>query len=136
LSEFAKLIDDFTWKNRYSVTKLGRRRYFDKKELFADGKEFMKFKSKICRESFNHIIQGTGADIIKLAMCRIYYENPFGDALKIILQVHDELGFYIRKDIIEPAKAFIEKCMLEEEQKFLGRIPAAVESKVAEFWCH
>jgi len=81
-------------------------------------------------------IQGTGADIIKLAMCRIYYENPFGDALKIILQVHDELGFYIRKDIIEPAKAFIEKCMLEEEQKFLGRIPAAVESKIAEFWCH
>ena len=71
-----------------------------------------------------------------MVMVRIDEENPFGDDLKMVLQVHDELGFYIKKECIEEAKNFVIRIMEEEEQKFLGDLPAKASAVISEHWEH
>ncbi len=122
----------------YSMTLLGRKRFFEIKNFFPGGyKEAEKYKASVLREGFNHIIQGTGAEIIKKALCRIYYENPFGDRLKILLQVYDEIVCEAADDIAEDAKLFIENIMLECEREYLNEIvPAKVDGKIRPYWAH
>lgn len=99
-----------------------------------DSKEFVKWKEKILREGKNHIIQGGGADIIKMAMVRIRKENPYGKLLRILLQVHDELLVEVHKSISKDAMSFVKRIMEEEEQKFLGEIPAKTEEIIRDRW--
>lgn len=125
-------------KNLFSVTMYGRRRYFKRQVFFTDNYEQYKYNRKLEKEGFNHAIQGTGADIVKLALCKIYYENPFGinKNFKILLLVHDEILCEVRQEIAEEATEFIKKCMLEVEQPFLGEIPAAVSGGHGKVWKH
>jgi len=122
-------------KRMYSKTLLGRRRYFKGQDRFEDTKEYQKFITKIKREGFNHIIQGTGADITKTALNLIYYENPFGEEnLKIILTEHDEIVCEVRKEYSQPAFEFIKSKMLQAEQPFLGEIPASISGTISNCW--
>lgn len=78
---------DFAVQNGYVTTLFGRRRYIP--ELSAKNKVMQAFGKRV---AMNSPIQGTAADIIKLAM--IQTEKALSDAnlkAKIILQVHDEL---------------------------------------------
>jgi DNA polymerase-1 len=122
----------------YSTTLLGRKRFFQTKILYANYKEKEREEAKILREGFNHIVQGTGAEIIKESLCRIFYENPFGrENLRILLQVYDEIVCEVREDLAEEAKEFIKAIMLQTEAKYLRDIvPAAVDAQVAKYWKH
>lgn len=98
-------------RRTYSETWLGRRRYLPditsiewKKRSFAE------------RCALNTPIQGTAADILKLAIVRILRGLPERPWLKPILQIHDELTFIIPEDRLTEAVAFIRVCM--EEQPF------------------
>lgn len=124
-----------------SRTPLGRRRYFKYKiPKEAEGDRYKlwlakdKWTKSVKRQGFNQIVQGCGADITKQAMIYIYYRNPFGDKLKIILCTHDEILTRVDESIADEAKKFQEACMLEAEQVYLGDIPAEVESKISDFW--
>lgn len=134
LYQFKLNVENIILKHKYSVTPLGRKRYFEDRKFFDDDKDHYKYLGKIRREGFNHIIQGCGADIIKIAMCRIFYDNPFGDKLKLYHQVHDEIGLEISEGIIEEAREFVLYCMLEAEQPFLGNIPAKVDILINNYW--
>lgn len=97
----------------YAETWLGRRRYLPdiasndwSKKSFAE------------RCALNTPIQGTAADILKLAMARILSGLPERQWLKPVLQIHDELVFVIPTDKVEEAVAFIKTCM--EETPFPG----------------
>ena len=95
----------------YSETWLGRRRY-----LPGIRSKSWSVKSFAERCSLNTPIQGTAADILKLAIVRILkglQERPW---LKPILQIHDELTFIIPAERLDDAVAFIRGCM--EEQPF------------------
>ena len=118
----------------YSVTLLGRRRYFAKKTLFVDSGERYKYINRIKREGFNHCVQGTGADITKLAMIGVFYENPFGDDLKLLLAEHDEIVCQVKDECVEEAFEFIKTKMIEAEQPFLGEIPAVVDGVISDSW--
>ena len=59
----------------------------------------------------NTPIQGTAADIIKLAMGRILAGLPERTYLKPILQIHDELTFLVPEEKLTEAVAFIKDCM-------------------------
>jgi DNA polymerase I len=66
------------------------------------------------RNAINSPIQGTAADMIKLAMIKIHHEfenNKFKS--KMLLQVHDELVFDAYKDEVEIIKPIIIRCMKE-----------------------
>jgi DNA polymerase-1 len=118
----------------FSVTPLGRRRYFTPRPMFITPDELEKYYGKLKREGFNHIIQGSGADITKMALQRMFFENPFGDKFKLILQVHDEIVTEVDDSVLEDGIKFMKSIMEQVEQRFLGKIPAAVDYKVGKMW--
>lgn len=136
LFAFKKAVEEEIMRLGYSITLLGRRRYSIEKPLYMNNFEYSKYESRVKREGFNHIIQGSGADIIKTAMVNIYNKNPFGDKLRMLIQVHDELNFEVHQDVVDDATEFIKTEMLDAEQHFLGEVPAAVDSKIGDYWIH
>jgi DNA polymerase-1 len=102
--------------------------------MFTDSKAFMKWQEQVKREGFNLIIQGGGADVLKLAMINIAEKNPWGDKFRMLLQIHDELMAEVHNSIKEEARRFIEIEMINAEQPFLGEIPAVVEARITERW--
>lgn len=93
-------------KRMYSETWLGRRRYLPNIRSDNWGQ-----KSFAERCALNTPIQGTAADILKLAIVRILQGLPEHDWLKPILQIHDELTFIIPKERLDEAVKFIKECM-------------------------
>lgn len=93
-------------RRMYSETWLGRRRY-----LSGITSDNWGQKSFAERCALNTPIQGTAADILKLAITRILAGLPEREWLKPILQIHDELTFIIPEDRLKEAVAFIRTCM-------------------------
>ncbi|MCX7940053.1 MAG: DNA polymerase I [Thermoflexales bacterium] len=93
----------------YVETVMGRRRYFP--ELRAkDTNEQLRRRAE--REAINHPVQGSAADIIKIAMIRIHQRlNSEGFQCRMTLQVHDELVFDCPPTGLEAAKALIREEM-------------------------
>lgn len=98
-------------RKMYSETWLGRRRYLPDIASNDWGK-----KSFAERCALNTPIQGTAADILKLAIVRILEGLPERPWLEPILQIHDELTFIIPNEKLEEAVSFIKDCM--EKQPF------------------
>jgi DNA polymerase-1 len=95
----------------YTETWLGRRRYL----LGIRSSDWGK-KSFAERCALNTPIQGTAADILKLACGRIISGLPERLWLKPLLQIHDELVFELPEDKVDEAVVFIKECM--ETQPF------------------
>ncbi len=98
-------------RKMYIETWLGRRRYLP--NIRSDN---WGLKSIAERCALNTPIQGTAADILKLAIVRILEGLPSRPWLKPILQIHDELTFIIPKEKLNEAVSFIRECM--EKQPF------------------
>lgn len=96
---------------RYSETWLGRRRYLPNITSGDWGK-----KSFAERCAMNTPIQGTAADILKLALSRLVVKLPDYPWLRPLLQIHDELVFELPADKVDEAAAMIRACM--EAQPF------------------
>ena len=96
-------------KRMYTETWLGRRRY-----LPGIRSENWSQKSFAQRCALNTPIQGTAADILKLAVARILTGLPDRPWLKPILQIHDELTFLIPKERLDDAVKYIRACMQEK----------------------
>ena len=96
-------------RRMYSETWLGRRRYLPSITSDNWGK-----RSFAERCALNTPIQGTAADILKLAITRILAGLPEREWLKPILQIHDELTFIIPEDRLKEAVTFIRACMEEK----------------------
>ncbi len=94
------------YRNMYTETWLGRRRYLPNIRSEDWGK-----KSFAERCSMNTPIQGTAADILKMAIARILEGLPERPWLEPILQIHDELTFIIPEDKLSEAVAFVKDCM-------------------------
>lgn len=138
-SEFKKAAESSILKLGFSTTVLGRRRYNEPKPLYQTNQQYMQYINKQKREGFNHIIQGTAADITKIAMLinvPKFENNPFGEKLRMLIQVHDELNFEAHESIVDDAAAWIKEEMLKAEQPFLGEIPAAVDVNISDHWVH
>ena len=91
----------------YSATMFGRRRYI--KELSSNNYMVREFGK---RAAMNTPIQGTAADIIKLAMIKVYQAiKEQGLKSRLILQVHDELIINTYVDELETVKKLLEENM-------------------------
>lgn len=104
----------------YVDTLFGRRRYLaDINSRNATVRGFAE------RNAINAPIQGTAADIIKVAMIRIHRRfKAEGVRAKIILQVHDELNFSVPAD----EKELVERIVLEEMQgAFEMKVPLTAD---------
>lgn len=107
----------------YSETLFGRRRYFPE---INSNIPYLRAMSE--RMAINHPVQGTAADIIKIAMIKINKEIT--DA-KMILQVHDELVFEIKKANFKETARRIKELM---EYAVKLKVPIEVDGKVGENW--
>ena len=96
---------------KYSETWLGRRRY-----LPGINSEDWSRRSFAERCALNTPIQGTAADILKLALGRIIAGLPERPWLRPLLQVHDELVLELPAERVTEAVAFVKACM--EKQPF------------------
>ena len=93
----------------YVETLCGRRRYL--RDINSANQVVRGFAE---RNAINAPIQGSAADMIKLAMIRIQKELAKGKfETKLLLQVHDELVFDVPKDEVDRVKPVIEKAMTE-----------------------
>lgn len=111
----------------YVETLFHRRRYIP--ELKSNNYMVRQFGA---RAAMNTPIQGTAADIMKIAMINVYRELQKAklDA-KIILQVHDELIIECKKDIKDQATQILKQCM---ENAIHLDIPIKAETSEAETW--
>ena len=98
-------------RRKYTETWLGRRRYLP--GIDSDDWSVRSFAERC---ALNTPIQGTAADILKLARGRILKGLPERPWLKPILQIHDELVFVVSEGRIKEAVNFIKECM--ERQPF------------------
>ncbi|VAW31042.1 DNA polymerase I [hydrothermal vent metagenome] len=78
-------------ENGYVETLLGRRRYFPVFNNRSSGGSNVQARLRAEREAINHPIQGTAADIVKIAMLRLHDKLKESYKAKMLLQVHDEL---------------------------------------------
>ncbi len=111
----------------YSETYFGRRRYLaDINSRNATVRSFAE------RNAINSPIQGTAADIIKIAMIRVDKALlEAGVRSKMLLQVHDELVFDVHKDEIEQVKTIVREAMLHAVD--IG-VPMDVEMGTGQNW--
>jgi DNA polymerase-1 len=99
LMEYLEEVKAYAWKHGYTVTLLGRRREVP---LLKSPLPFLRAQGE--RIAINAPIQGTSADVIKLAMidADVYIkEKKLQDKVKLSLQIHDELVFELDADIAE-----------------------------------
>ncbi len=118
---------DFARDNGYVETLLGRRRYLkninSQNSIVRSGDE---------RNAVNAPIQGSAADIIKIAMINIdkrFKKENYKS--KMLLQVHDELVFDIHKDELETLKPIIKN---EMENAYKLSIPLTVDLDIGDNW--
>ncbi len=107
ISQYLSETMDFARKNGYVETLLGRRRYI--KDINSDNAILRKAAE---RNAINAPIQGTAADLIKIAMVRIAREIKKQKLdCRMVLQVHDELVFEVRKTEVEKIKRTVRELM-------------------------
>ena len=114
-------------ENGYAETFFHRRRYLP--DITSHNATVRNFAE---RNAINAPIQGSAADIIKIAMVRIYERfKREGIRSKMILQVHDELNF----SVLPEEKERVEKIVIEEMQNaYPLHVPLVADSGWGENW--
>ena len=119
---------EFARNNGYVTTLMGRRRFLRD----INSKSSLE-RSNAERMAINTPIQGTAADMIKVAMIRIHEilnKKPYRS--RMILQVHDELVFDMHKDEVEELRPIIEKEMKNALPKI--KVPILVGIGIGTNW--
>lgn len=125
----------------YTETLLGRRRYFEfykldnqqvsiyKIQAFIDSKVKSAHDQAIFRECANHPIQGSNADLTKLAMISV----PTSYDCRLLLQIHDELVFEIEDDLLDEMIPKIRLSMEQAGKDYLS-VPLVVDHVIGKCW--
>ena len=95
VKDYLKSIEDFALENGFIKTLLKRKRLFDFESANA------MIKAAYLREAVNTLFQGTAADLIKLSMIKIYKEYKNNNNMRLLLQIHDELIFEVKENLLE-----------------------------------
>ncbi|MCB0794415.1 MAG: DNA polymerase I, partial [Flavobacteriales bacterium] len=118
---------EFCRKNGFVQTLLHRRRYLP--EINSANATV---RSAAERVAINAPMQGTAADIIKLAMVRIHEAlRREGCSSKLLLQVHDELVFDVQLDEADHVKALVKELM---ENALSLDVPLVVDMEMGKNW--
>lgn len=124
---------NLAFRRGYSETMLGRKRWYERPDSNLPDWEGQ--VAAIKRKGANSPIQGTNADITKLAMLNLYHDlrtyNYRGD---IILQVHDEIGVLAHKSQSEAIKLIVVESMETSARELLKVVPVKVDAYVDDVW--
>ena len=89
----------------YTTTLFGRRRYLP--ELLSGNWRTRQMGERM---ALNAPVQGSAADVIKIAMIELDSRLALDEA-RMLLQIHDELVFEVREDVVEPTVRLVRKMM-------------------------
>ncbi len=133
LSAYLDRVKAETERRGYTETMFGRRRYFSG---FKSPLPYVRAQAE--RMAINAPIQGTQADLTKLAMKQIddfIKKNKYENEIRLILQVHDELVYEIKENLVKKIAPEIKKIMENAfpEKDTLG-VPITVEAQAGENW--
>lgn len=135
-SGLAKYLDEVkleAHKKGYTETFFGRRRYF---EGLKSKLPYVRASAE--RMAINAPIQGTEADIIKLAMVRIdehLGKEKAGDDIRMILQVHDELVFEMKESFAKEHIPHLQKIMESSiDPKETAGIVMKTDARMGDNW--
>lgn len=114
--ERAAMVED-GWT--YVRTPLGRRR-------------LLSYSDATMTACANTLIQGAGADILKLSLANL---SPYlGDEAHLVACVHDEIVLEAVEDKVEYYKVVLERCMKEAAETILKEVPAKADASHGETW--
>jgi DNA polymerase I-like protein with 3'-5' exonuclease and polymerase domains len=130
LTKFLKNVGKLAKETGYIISnKMGRIRYFNNSG-YVEG------------EASNQPMQGTNADIIKIALinCQEYFDSlPLVDGKSVallLIPVHDEINVAVHQDWIDIVKPKVESIMIQAGEYFVKTVPIEVESNVKKYWKH
>ena len=119
---------DFVHEHGYVETLYGRKRYLGA-ELSSANYQIREFAE---RAAINQPLQGTAADLIKMAMIEVDKKlTELNMKSRMVMQVHDELVFEVEKSELEKLKSIVLECM-ELGQPF--KVPLEVDINYGESW--
>lgn len=114
--ERAAMVDD-GWC--YVRTPLGRRR-------------LLSYDDATMTACANTLIQGAGADILKLSLAKL--NEHLGDDAFLVACVHDEIVLEVKENKAQYYKTTLETCMKEAAETILKIVPAKADASIAETW--
>lgn len=111
----------------YAVTLLNRRRFL--RNINSNNRVVRQFEERV---AINMPIQGSAADMIKIAMINIYKQLKKSKfKTKMLLQVHDELVFDVHKDEIDEVTPMVKELM---ESALPLNVPVHVDTGIGDNW--
>lgn len=130
IRDYLENVKIFAQKNGYTETLFGRRRYFPN---INSRIPFLKAMAE--RTAINAPIQGTAADVIKLAIRYVdedLQKNNLKNKVYLVMQIHDELVYEIEDSVLEKAEEIIKNAMEAVLARsfihYVGPVPILVSS--------
>ena len=84
------------------------------------------------RQAYNHLIQGSAADIMKIALINVYAALP--DAATMLMTVHDEVVLSCPPDLVEEVKSIVVEEMEGSRPNRIIKVPLVAEVKSGHSW--
>jgi len=132
LMSWIKKVQVFSKKNGYTTTYFGRRRSLKR---FYDMKD-RKWEAFANRSAVNTCIQGTGAEVTRIAMVKVANwakkQNLTAEEMRMVLTIHDELVFMIREELVQGIVPNVKKQMEFEVKGW--EVPLTVSVKEGKIW--
>ena len=127
IKNYLEKTKEFAHQNNYVQTIFGRKRY-----LPDINSRLPMLKAAAERMAINMPIQGTAADLMKIAMIKIYKDLPkISSETKLLLQVHDEIVLEVPNKDLAKVIEFIKEAM---ENTYKLSIPLLVDVEVGDNW--
>jgi len=82
--------------------------------------------------SANTLIQGSGADILKIAISKL--DEHLNDEVRLVACVHDELVLEVKEDVANKYKVILEQSMVTAAETVLSEVPAKADANVGNSW--
>ena len=129
VARYMKETREFARKNGYVETQLGRRR-----NIAEINSPNMQVANAAERMAINMPIQGLSADIVKLAMLKIYSDliaNDNSGNIRMLLQIHDEIILEVKKELADEVAEKIKNLM---ESAYKLSVPLIADVKIGDNW--
>jgi DNA polymerase-1 len=120
-------------RDGYVETLFHRKRYFPVLKTTGTGQRAYIARQAAERAAINHPVQGTAADIIKIAMTRLYHAlEDQGYRARMQLQVHDELVLEVPQEELASVAELTREVM---EGAYTLKAPLKVDMEAGPNWC-
>lgn len=126
VADYMREIKEFAKNNEYVETEVGRRRY-----IYEINSPNFQVQNAAERMAINMPIQGLAADIVKLAMIKVWEEYKNNPDIRMILQVHDEIILEVKEKLAEEVGKRVKEIM---ESVYKLRVPLLVDVKIGDNW--